>query len=185
MVIDSSAVIAILFDEPECEALLSQIAAAGACRLSAATLVEIGIVLRRDVAGQRRAAFGEMSRPFSITIEPVSEGQGLLGPRRLRSVRQGHRSSGRPELRRLFQLRPRETDRRTASVQGSRFHSHRPRGRMLIGYTRVSKGDEQSNALQAKALEAAGFKRVFEEAASGGRWDRPILHDMLRQLREG
>jgi DNA invertase Pin-like site-specific DNA recombinase len=26
---------------------------------------------------------------------------------------------------------------------------------------------------------------VFEEAASGGRWDRPILHDMLRQLREG
>ena len=56
---------------------------------------------------------------------------------------------------------------------------------MLIGYARVSKGDEQSNALQAKALKAAGCKRVFEEAASGGRWDRPILHDMLRQLREG
>ena len=56
---------------------------------------------------------------------------------------------------------------------------------MLIGYARVSKGDDQSNALQAKALKAAGCKRVFEEAASGGRWDRPILHDMLRQLREG
>ena len=56
---------------------------------------------------------------------------------------------------------------------------------MLIGYARVSKGDEQSNALQAKALKTAGCKRVFEEAASGGRWDRPILHDMLRQLREG
>jgi DNA invertase Pin-like site-specific DNA recombinase len=56
---------------------------------------------------------------------------------------------------------------------------------MLIGYARVSKGDDQSNALQAKALTAAGCKRVFEEAASGGRWDRPILHDMLRQLREG
>ena len=56
---------------------------------------------------------------------------------------------------------------------------------MLIGYARVSKGDERSNALQAKALKAAGCKRVFEEAASGGRWDRPILHDMLRQLREG
>lgn len=56
---------------------------------------------------------------------------------------------------------------------------------MLIGYARVSKGDEQSNALQAKALKAAGCQRVFEEAASGGRWDRPILHDMLRQLREG
>jgi len=56
---------------------------------------------------------------------------------------------------------------------------------MLIGYARVSKGDDQSNALQAKALKAAGCQRVFEEAASGGRWDRPILHDMLRQLRDG
>lgn len=56
---------------------------------------------------------------------------------------------------------------------------------MLIGYARVSKGDDQSNALQAKALKAAGCKRIFEEAASGGRWDRPILHDMLGHLRDG
>ena len=55
----------------------------------------------------------------------------------------------------------------------------------LIGYARVSKGDEQSNAAQAAALKTAGCRRVFEEAASGGRWDRPILHDMLRQLRDG
>ena len=56
---------------------------------------------------------------------------------------------------------------------------------MLIGYARVSKGDDQSNALQAKALKAAGCTRMFEEAASGGRWDRPVLQDMLRHLREG
>ena len=49
----------------------------------------------------------------------------------------------------------------------------------------MSKGDDQSNALQLKALKAAGCKRVFEEAASGGRWDRPELHRMLDQLREG
>lgn len=55
----------------------------------------------------------------------------------------------------------------------------------LIGYARVSKGDEQSNAAQARALTAAGCQRVFEEAASGGRWDRPILHDMLGHLRRG
>ena len=54
----------------------------------------------------------------------------------------------------------------------------------LIGYARVSKGDDQSNALQLKALKAAGCKRVFEESASGGRWDRPELHRMLDQLRE-
>ena len=56
---------------------------------------------------------------------------------------------------------------------------------MLLGYARVSKGDEQSNAVQAKALRAAGCRRIFEEAASGGRWDRPELHRMLDQLRQG
>ncbi len=54
----------------------------------------------------------------------------------------------------------------------------------LLGYARVSKGDEQSNAAQAAALTKAGCRRVFEEAASGGRWDRPALQEMLRQLRE-
>jgi DNA invertase Pin-like site-specific DNA recombinase len=55
---------------------------------------------------------------------------------------------------------------------------------MLLGYARVSKGDEQSNAVQAKALHDAGCCRIFEEAASGARWDRPELHRMLDQLRE-
>lgn len=56
---------------------------------------------------------------------------------------------------------------------------------MLIGYARVSKGDEQSNKAQARALSEAGCKRVFEEKVSGGRWDRPELHRMLDQLRDG
>jgi DNA invertase Pin-like site-specific DNA recombinase len=55
----------------------------------------------------------------------------------------------------------------------------------LIGYARVSKGDEQSNAAQARALNSAGCRRVFEEAASGGRWDRPKLLEMIVQLRDG
>ncbi len=55
----------------------------------------------------------------------------------------------------------------------------------LIGYARVSKGDEQSNAAQTRSLAAAGCQRIFEEAAAGGRWDRPVLQDMLRQLRSG
>lgn len=54
---------------------------------------------------------------------------------------------------------------------------------MLIGYARVSKGDDQSTAAQKRALKDAGCDRLFEEAASGGRWDRPQLHRMLDQLR--
>ena len=55
----------------------------------------------------------------------------------------------------------------------------------LIGYARISKGDNQSTAMQLRALKEAGCTRVFEEAASGGRWDRPELHRMLDQLRKG
>jgi DNA invertase Pin-like site-specific DNA recombinase len=58
-------------------------------------------------------------------------------------------------------------------------------GGALLGYARVSKGDEQTNTLQARALRAAGCRRIFDEAASGGRWDRPELHRVLDHLREG
>ena len=49
---------------------------------------------------------------------------------------------------------------------------------MLIGYARVSKGDEQSNTAQVAALRRAECEQVFEENASGGRWDRPELQRM-------
>lgn len=54
---------------------------------------------------------------------------------------------------------------------------------MLLGYLRVSKGDDQSTALQRRALTQAGVERFFEETASGGRWDRSELHRLLDQLR--
>ncbi len=56
---------------------------------------------------------------------------------------------------------------------------------MLMGYARVSKAETQEVTAQVNALKAAGATRIFEEKASGGRWDRPKLHNMLEQLREG
>ncbi len=56
---------------------------------------------------------------------------------------------------------------------------------MIVRYSRVSKGDEQNNKLQLQAFKTAKVEKVFEERASGGRWDRPILHNMLDQLCEG
>ncbi len=55
---------------------------------------------------------------------------------------------------------------------------------MLIGYARVST-DDQDTAVQVAALEAAGCECIYREKASGGRWDRPELHRLLDQLREG
>lgn len=57
---------------------------------------------------------------------------------------------------------------------------------MFIGYAQVSKNDGQETATQIKALWEAGCERVFDEKASGGgRWDRPELHRLLDQLRDG
>jgi DNA invertase Pin-like site-specific DNA recombinase len=54
-----------------------------------------------------------------------------------------------------------------------------------MGYARVSTADRQDTTVQVKALQQARVDRVFEEHASGGRWDRPELHRMLDFLREG
>ncbi|MEP2474060.1 MAG: recombinase family protein [Paracoccaceae bacterium] len=55
---------------------------------------------------------------------------------------------------------------------------------MNFGYARVST-DDQATAAQLDALQAVSCERIFEERASGGRWDRPELHRMLDQLRDG
>src|SRR3984885_973477 len=56
---------------------------------------------------------------------------------------------------------------------------------MLLGYARVSKTGDQDTATQVGALKAAGCARIYEERASGGRWDRPELHRLLDPLRDG
>lgn len=55
---------------------------------------------------------------------------------------------------------------------------------MLVGYARVST-QEQDTGAQIAALTAAGCSRIYEETASGGRWDRPELARLLDQLRNG
>ena len=45
---------------------------------------------------------------------------------------------------------------------------------MLIGYARVSTQD-QDNAAQIAALKSAGCELIFQEKATGGRWERPEL----------
>ena len=54
----------------------------------------------------------------------------------------------------------------------------------LLGYARVSTTDQQPG-LQVDALERAGCYRVFIETASGARTDRPVLEQLLDQLRPG
>jgi len=53
---------------------------------------------------------------------------------------------------------------------------------MLIGYARVSTGD-QNLEMQVKALEEAGCKKIFTEKASGAQRDRPELSAALEYMR--
>jgi len=55
---------------------------------------------------------------------------------------------------------------------------------MLIGYARVSTQD-QNLELQRQALTAAGCAKIYEDAMSGLRADRPGLAAAIEQLREG
>ena len=52
----------------------------------------------------------------------------------------------------------------------------------LLGYARVSTTDQHPQ-LQVDALQRAGCYRVFTETASGARTDRPVLEQLLDQLR--
>ncbi|QTD44312.1 recombinase family protein [Ottowia testudinis] len=55
---------------------------------------------------------------------------------------------------------------------------------MKIGYARVSTQD-QDNAMQLIALKEDGCKRIFEEKASGAKFDRPILWQCIESLKTG
>ncbi len=55
---------------------------------------------------------------------------------------------------------------------------------MKIGYARVSTKD-QSVLMQVEALKEAGCTKIHEEIVSGAKTDRPVLDEIMRNLREG
>jgi DNA invertase Pin-like site-specific DNA recombinase len=55
---------------------------------------------------------------------------------------------------------------------------------MKFGYARISTQDQDTQA-QVMALKNIECESIFQEQASGGRWDRPELHRLLEQLRSG
>jgi ribonuclease VapC len=93
MIIDASAVIAILRDEPEALPCAKAIASAGSRRISAVNYVEAAIVIdgSRDPVASRR--FDDLFREAQLVTESVTEAQARIAREAYRDFGKG---SGHP-----------------------------------------------------------------------------------------
>ena len=78
MIIDTSALVAILYGEPEAERFTQHIHAANTCRISVANHVELSIVVERQMGPEGLRQADVFIRRAGITIEPVTLEQGDL-----------------------------------------------------------------------------------------------------------
>lgn len=78
MVIDSSVLIAILTEEPSSEHFLRFVQSADRCKISAATFLETGMVLKRDATGKHMTAFENLIRLLPISIVSITEEQARI-----------------------------------------------------------------------------------------------------------
>lgn len=78
MILDTSALIAVLFEEPEAEDFARLILEAEVCRLSAVSRLELSIVLERQARPEAARQAEAFVRAASIVVEPVTLQQGEL-----------------------------------------------------------------------------------------------------------
>jgi ribonuclease VapC len=78
MIVDTSAILAVLLDEPERQDFVEKMARAPTVQLSAGTWIELAAV---QVRGNRevRAAMTALMAEFRISIAPVTTAQGMMG----------------------------------------------------------------------------------------------------------
>jgi ribonuclease VapC len=93
MIVDSSAIIAILKDEPDGLALSKVLASAKGARLSAASYLECSIVLDKKRDPIQSAGLDDLIEEAKISIEPVTETQAKLARQAYRDYGKG---SGHP-----------------------------------------------------------------------------------------
>jgi ribonuclease VapC len=78
MIIDTSAIIAILFGEDDAEIYAEAITRADSCRISAATFVETAVVVEAQTRNNGGRQFDAFIRRAGIAIEPVTEEQAYI-----------------------------------------------------------------------------------------------------------
>jgi ribonuclease VapC len=94
VILDTSAVLAIVFGEPGFEVFVNAIAASPVCRISAACLVEASIVAESRIGDQGLRQCDSFFRTSRISVEPVTEEQALLARQGFSDFGKGRHPAG-------------------------------------------------------------------------------------------
>ena len=119
MIVDTSALIAILRDEPEASVMAQAIEDAAERRISAANWLEAAAVIdcSRDPVASRR--FDELVDVARITVVPMTEAQARIARAAYRDFGKGSGHQAGLNFRRLLRVRARQGHRRAPAVQGA------------------------------------------------------------------
>ncbi|WP_375381598.1 type II toxin-antitoxin system VapC family toxin [uncultured Sphingomonas sp.] len=95
MIVDSSAIVAILLREVERRNIADALASASTAKISAGSWIELGAVaVRRQLTILSSDRLDAVRREFGITIEPVTAQQAIIGHEAYRTfgIGSGHRA---------------------------------------------------------------------------------------------
>lgn len=94
MILDSSAVLAVVFGEPELEAFARAIIAAPVCRISAASLFETSIIAESRAGHLAVRQCDSFFRNSRVSIEPVTEDHALIARQAYSDFGKGRHPAG-------------------------------------------------------------------------------------------
>ena len=128
MILDTSALVAILYGEPEAQDFVDRIHAADVCRISVANHVELSMVVESQLGPDGARQAEAFLRRAGVIIEPVSLEQGDLARQAFLDFGKGRHKAGL-NFGDCFAYALSQSDGRTAPVQGRRFRPdrHSPR----------------------------------------------------------
>jgi ribonuclease VapC len=94
MIVDTSAVVAILFAERDAETYARAIAQAGSCKISAATFVEVSVVVEAQTKEGGSRQVDAFVRRAGIAIEPLTEEQAYIARQAYADFGKGRHAAG-------------------------------------------------------------------------------------------
>lgn len=94
MILDTSALVAILYREPEAEAFVQAVHDADACRISVANYVELSMVVESQLGAEGTRQAEAFLRRAGIAIEPVTIEHGELARQAFLDFGKGRHKAG-------------------------------------------------------------------------------------------